>query len=731
MPDYLEIRKYSGMSTFVSKEDRQIEVLQEARNLRFNHKLGRLVKRHGYNNEIVSSLTSLKNMVEFKNKNSQVLMMLMDGNTLEESVYSAGNYGAIGSITNDERTAGSTIDGDNFNPIIVNKELRSGAGITADTQRPIWYGYIAERDRFNGAETIAAGRYLDEQSYKDKLQTLFHANSTISEFESQVSGKGLDAGYYAVYFVPIIDGYQSSHPERFSNDSAYYIVNLVTYTDNTISMILDIDQTLSADAKRITAFDVFVAYLGTFQIDDPEDAEKFPAYFLERIDMNNDGDFFFTIEGNVGVTTANKIVIDSYADWLTFGPSFQMVYDEDNDDYYEVTSFTLDSPGAGQVTLDVTPNAAASGAATLKFFSRWLDKTTTYRYRIFYDNYYKKLGSEMYEYLNLPKGDTGITDFRYLYSANNGVFSLYGGFPNDKNFSYFSVGGSPDIVSAQNIFRHKADVRGIVAIGNDFLVFTDIGIERVTILSNGIIEQNDEYLDAILVHQKAIAKISDNEIAFMSYKGAYIISNRNVIFVGKHLNEWFVGRDANLTQAQKEACVAHYNDEHNELWFSFPTYTTSPYTAGITMVFDIEAYRGEDLSAWWFMQSDVAFKAFTTNSELHTIAGAATKFVDMSVSGSESVSTAHKLKLLQNVIPNRLVRWGWLHIDADVGDENLTVNLYFEGSASPVVLTLNSDLRGLIAYVKKTLEIEITSTATDGELEYLGMVLEFQPKVVA
>lgn len=719
--DAIEIRKFLGITTVLSKEDRPVELLQTLVNLRPNHILGRAVKRGGYASLLSTGITALKWIKEFKNKNDTALLMIQDGNTLKESVNTSGSYAAVGSISNDERTAGSTIDGDSFLPVIINKELRSGVGISAATQRPIWYGYIAARNRFNSAVTISAERYLDEQDarsvFKDEI--IIEMSDTPSDIADK-TGAGLDEGYYTIFASPVIDGYQRGIPTDDPTQLAVAFVDIkylhVDASSQTFQVKVFVDSADIQKFKRVTAIDLFVAY----SADALNDFTNSPAYFLERVDMNSDGDTILEITGDVGTTNANKITISNAADWRSFNPVGLFVHDVTNDDYYRITAYNLSGTDG---VLTVTPVAAANGAATLRFLSRWWQNGTDYQYQTFYDGDLKKLGAEMYTYLNIPLGDTGLTDFRYKYIAWNGARALYSGFPSDGNFSYFSTAGHPDVVPALNIFRHRDNVRGLANVGQDFLVFTDKGTERLLVLSNEQADQDDRYLDAILTNAKSIVNITDDEVAFMTYKGAYLISGRRPIFIGEHLKEWW---NDNLTASQKEACVGGYNHEHNEVWFSFPTYTTSPYTSGVIMVFDLEGYRRDGLSPWWFVQTDKAVLAMDLNTQYKLIAGAATSVVNFDGSGAETVSTTYKVKLLKNIIPSRRVRWGRIHVDTETSD-TVSCNLYFDGSATPVALTLNTDLKGLIQYLKKTLEVEITTAASTNSVEHLGMVLEFTP----
>jgi hypothetical protein len=347
----------------------------------------------------------------------------------------------VGSISNDERTAGSTIDGTNFYPIVADATLQSGAGISADTERPVWFGYIPERDRFNGAETISAGRYLDEQhntSALDNLTTLPYTTGFgqgvfgATAHVSRATGLGLGESFYALYAAPVYDGYQRGFPQFINS------MKIGTSSPTYGSMEIYVWVADAADAlksKRITAIDLFVATSAT---DIRGQFDSVPAYFLERIDLNNDTDHFLEMTGTVDNGTS-KVTIANYADWLTFDALGMFIYNVDDDEYYRVTTETVNG---SDMEFTVTPAPTNSTSKTVRFINRWRSETISsvdyYVMRSFYDGYYKKLGSEMYDYLGIPTGDSGLPDFRYKFSAWNGNRLLISGRPDEeRNISYF------------------------------------------------------------------------------------------------------------------------------------------------------------------------------------------------------------------------------------------------------------------------------------------------------
>lgn len=718
--DAIEIRRFDGVSTVMSKEDKPAEVLTELVNLRPAQTFGRAVKRDGYSAAISSGLTSLQTMIEFTDKGDTSRLVISDSNAIEESVNTAGSYGALAAPSNDERSS-ATISGADCNPEVINKELRIPTGTSYE---PVWLGYIPARDRYNSAVTLTAGRYLD---YQYDLITASDAEWFLktgifdTAADCQVSTAGLDkTKKYAIYTAPVYDEYQRGFPVLAGTVNP----NLLSLTTTPCCLRLAATSftTFHSAMKRLTAIDVFIAEADQ---DDPTDITTVPAYFLERIDLNDDGREFLSVAANVGVTTANKVVIDNYADWMTFDP--RGLFIRVGSTYYRVTAYALDTPGAGEVELTVTPNAAATGDTTVYFLSRWYLDGTTYYYYFLYDNFYRKLGSEMYEYLNIPYGDAGLgTGFKYKYVAYNGVRALYGGF-SDANFTYFSKADNPDVVPALNVVRHRHDVKGLASVGKDFLVFSDRNVERVTIYDNTQAEQDDEFLDVGLVSHRAIAKINENAIAVMTYKGPVLIQNRRVANIGEHLRTWWLDT---FSQTQMEACVAGYNHLTNEIWFSFPTYTDATYTAGIIFVFDFDAYQNDYISPWWICKTDTAIKAFALNSQLHLLGGGATKVVDFNASSpSETVDSKYRLKMVQNFLPNKKVWFDRLFVDCETSD-TVTATAYYDGSASGVAVSLNTDLQGFMRYIAKTLEVEVSTAASANSVEHKGLVLTFTPKRV-
>ena len=727
MKDYLEIRKFDGESARIANEDKPDYLFQKIENLRPSVKAGSAIKRDPYTTKYESGTLSLQTMKEFKDKNGTATLAVIGGDEFKIKINSGGTY-ATGSFTDNND---GTIDGDNAELASFNNELRAGVGTrtAGNGDKPLWYGYIESASRYKDAATISADEYLEEQ-FPEPTAFIFDIGQTTTSLTTQY----VPQGSYRLYASVLLDGYQKKIvPLSYLTDSTDIdtddktIYGIVTILDSDIS-------DLSKVSPRITAIDIFIGYYsgkGMQALKDEYD-DNMPGYYLEQIELGSAGDFFLEKTGTLDYAN-QKITIASYADWQTFNPQHYYLRDDDNDKDYHIASAAVVGSDV-ELTLDTTNGDAIASAddgetPSLKFYSNWY--STTYAgancksYKFFYDGYYKSYSTDMYTYLNMPVGDLGLTDYKYKYLAWNGNHALYGG-GSDPGHTYYSVVNSPDVIPSLNINRHKANVRGLTNVGQDFLVFTDIGIERIRIAGNQSSYQDEDYLNAILVSNRAKVKIDDDTVAFMSYNGPILIEGRNVnTGIGWHLREWWLDT---FSQSELEACVVGYNFKEEEIWFSFPTYSTSPYTNGIIFVFDMKAYKQEYISPWWRIKTDIAVKAFTVNTQFNLIGADETKVVDFNTAGTdETVSTALKLKVLENPKISGKVRFDRLYLDKD-GSDTVTPACYFDGSSSAAISpTFNSDECAFMRYVAKTVEVEMTTSASTNDLELKKIQLSYKP----
>ena len=705
---YTEITKFEGESAFIATQDAPSYIFQKLENLRPSVILGDAVKRDGYTEKITGGIGDLQTMIEFTDKNGTAQLAVIDGDGFEVYTNSDGTY-ATRTFT-DENTG--TIDGDNTQLISFNNEVRGGVGIrTASTgDKPLWYGWNAGTTRFPDSGdpvTITADEYLDEQFYEKPLASLIEITGSFDQ--SYVTDKGIEnKKSIIVYAAPVYDGYQKGMPEKISETD-----NLGGHT-SAYHGILKIDDAKNSSDKRITAIDLFVAE--TEQHTRQDDLELLPAYFLERLQLSDDGGKVLefsssevTYDDSAG---SENILIADYADWYTFDLTGFYLYEKTRMVYYRITSCTTDGTS---VKLETSPTLGDPTSDNIEIFPRWYDDGSDYIYHFIYDKYHRSPGSEMFTYLNLPFGDLGLTDYKYKYLAWNGDRAAYGG-GSDTNFSYFSSIHSPDIVPALNIVRHKANIRGIDNIGQDFLYYTDIGIERVSVINDGDSYQNEEYLNAILVSNRAKTKIDDNTVILMSYQGPILISGRTIDSdIGLQEREWWL---ETFTKAQMEACIVGYNFKEQEVWFSFPTYTTSPYTNGIIFVFDLKAFRMKYSSAWWRVKTDSKILAFALNSQYNLLGGVSNKVIDFNTAGTETVSTALKLKMLSNPLISKKGRYDSIYVD-NTSSDTIAVDCYFdEAGSADLSLTLNADETAFMKYMAKTLEVELTTSASTNDLAY-------------
>ena len=291
------------------------------------------------------------------------------------------------------------------------------------------------------------------------------------------------------------------------------------------------------------------------------------------------------------------------------------------------------------------------------------------------------------------------------------------------------------MLCAQNVIIPIRDVVGCAKAGRDVYMFYKNGGSRVSVLSNTNVEQDDNFFDVGLVHQKALFQLSDDEFAFMSYKGPYLVRGRQKIYIGQGINPWFERTEGEpyFTDAQKEACVVGYNHLKELIFFSFPTYTTSPYTYGVVFVFDIRAHRAE-MEPWWVLKSDLAFSTFCVNNDLHLLAGfaggggASGRVVDFNAStANETVSTRLVFNLLKAGKRQKML-FHRLYLDIDT-DDTVTINAYYDESATPTALSaLNTDNEVQIGQMKQSMKLEISTAASANDVELSKMELKLLPR---
>jgi len=337
-----------------------------------------------------------------------------------------------------------------------------------------------------------------------------------------------------------------------------------------------------------------------------------------------------------------------------------------------------------------------------------------------FDDYHKKLGSEMYTYLNVPIGDQGLSDYRHKFSCEaNKRYFIFG---TGDGFGYYSGLNAPDVIPSQNILRIRKEPTGCVAVGADVLLFSKLEAERITVLDNANSNQDDSFLNVGCSSHESIVRLTDDVVAWMSYRGPY----RTERFIGLHLKKWW---DETLTDAQKEACVGAFNHRKNQILFSFPTYTDSDFSNGIIFVYDLNAVAAGYGSAWWYFAADNAVNMQTLNDDGHLLTASATKIVDWNAdTANETVSSLLKLLLLKGPKYTKRIKTLFKKVFVDyTSDDTITARIYKDGSGTPVNLTMNATtLEAFISYLGETLELEVITSASSNTLEYSRLQLELK-----
>ena len=731
----IRVNEHKGMATQIAHEKLPTYLYQKIHNLELSKKLGRMVKRGGYANVLTSGLTTLNGMKEFTDKNGGRQILLQDGTGLEESVYTGGAYSAISAIANDEREAVVAPTVTQMYPVLHENVLRSGAGIAATHDHPFWYGYNDAVTRFPNVgtpTTITAGKYLEDQIYKGKLLTSFLV-FTPTGGESKVADKGLlKAGSYFLYVSPVLDGYQKGIPET----PTLYKVLAFSYDYNYIKIDLSIATANRSSNKRITAIDVFVAKATGGHLDD---SEIYPAYFLERVNLDSNGSYILektgTLEDTGGATPPTYIEFDDdFADWETFSlTNLYANFTTSEDTYNAILGARSENTTKVRYAVTGTVEADSGDAITVKVFSRWYDGSGVVSYPIVYDDYHRKLGSEMYTYLDIPTADTGLTDTRYKFScmANKRYFIF--GTP-DGAFGYYSKTNNPDVIPSQNILRLQREPTGCIGVGRDVIAFYPSSSKRFTILSNANADEDDTFSNIGLTSQKAVLNITDEEAYGFDLRGPWELHLRSHRFIGSLLTDWW---EDELSEAEKNACVVSYNRLKDWVLYSFPTYTGThdgtTYT-GIVFVFDRGYYlkSGRQIEPWWILKTDHLMYNWTIaeDNNLHLLTGSKTAIVDwnepLRANQNEDVDTLAHIKLLKNPILGNKTHFDMLYLYY-VSDTDAMVGRIRPDGGSWATLTINGDQQSFIRYICETLEVELSTAASDNDVEISEEAITFTP----
>ena len=733
-----DIDQWGGQSSLIHKEKLPVALIQSIRNGILSKKLGVIKKRPRYANILTSGLTALNNMIEFVNQNDERILFIQDGTGVEKSIYSGG-YGAIAAITNDERTGGSTIN--QIYPVLWRKELRSSAGMNASTDLPFWYGYIDAITRYPNSTApiaISAGRYLDIQFYNDAFTDLFKSGVTdFGSYVSKVSNVGLTSNRYVMYLVPVMDGYQKGLPYTADDHSLYNRVALGISNFDDFGSIwynLQIPTANQSDLKRLTAIDVFVADISDYGTDD---LLKSPAYFLERVPLDDDGAVIMSLNGTFENTNPPTYIefTDDFANWETFA-----LYDLWIRFIYSGTEYEyrISTPRAENATKVQYPFTAAVAAALQNqavecdIFARWELTGGNYEYPVIYDNNHIKLKAEMYTQLGLSPafaGDTGLPDRRYKFSAMaNKVYWIFGGV--DKHKGYYSTPYAPDQIPVLNEVSIEKDATAVIPVGNDVVVTYKEGAKRFNWYGNKNVTEEENYSDRGCTNQKGWAKVNDNMIFGFDYSGPWMMTGRGFIDIGVDLIDWWGGTDSdNLSDAQKDTCVVLYNPKLQLVFFSFPDYTTAPYTAGFVAIFDLKSFKlNKGMLPWLLMDSDTAIKAGCISKDVHLLTGSATKIVDWNnASPTETCDFYLKLKLLRNALAGDVkIWWDKVRMTYSTSDTVTLTAIHDEGAGA--ALTLLSNDAAMIRKISQELELEFSTTASANDVEVSRVQVFGEPR---
>jgi hypothetical protein len=586
--------------------------------------------------------------------------------------------------------------------------VRSGAGISANNT-PFWYGHIPAKNRFNGVAAISSGRHLDSLSYKGRTSEII--SDVIVGVGSNTNNKGgftSDNGEKLIVYASLVfDGQRGESVKLYPFVDSDFAANLL-YTDANLDVTIKISTANLNKLPRLDAIDIFVAEANTGL----EDAENFPAYFVGRIDMNDQGEYFLEQTGVLD-SGAQTITIADSSSWHTFSLNEAWCYDVTNDRNYLIDT-DLDSSGSRVMTIraegDTIP---ASGSASLKFYLGWHLSGGFYWYYFKTDNFYIKAGSEMYDYLGMPKGDNGIDDLRFKYMAVSGGRSLVASMPGEnQNRGYYSKAGDYDVFPVLNEVQFIDVPVGVIDVRDDsFFVFYKNSMEMITVFSNQQFRREDDFQNVGCVGPKAFTKIDDNTVAVFDQSGPYIVGVNRVEFIGDPIGDWWQEK---LSESVKSGCVVAYDKIGEQVLFSFPDYNTTPFTGGIVFSYDLRAVRRSGGSPWYILYTDEGIGSAAIASDGHLLTADADGARDWnSESPEESFEAWIKLKMLENAEFDKRVNLK--RVNANFSG-SLVLEIFKDKSATAnISRTLSSRVPALIHTVADDIELKFNHVSGSGQ----------------
>lgn len=714
----LIIEKFEGISTLISSEKLPNYIFRSVVNFDLGIKIGSLIKRWRYKIEKATAGTIIKTMTEFVDKNKGRQLIIKDSDGLKELVYSGGVYGNATPPVNDERSAATM---SSFLGYIWNFVMRSGGGEEAG-DNPVHYSYENERKRFpsktnpTGDVTFPAGKYLEDQFYEvgaDEFIKFCHLGYARWGTGYLMQPPNLTAAWRSFYVAYRIDGYQYCFPITGGFASPW----LFFYQAMTLSLHYEIEIAVSSDYKRITDIYIFLSEFtgGSFHNSTVEVMRQInPAYILDHFKLHENQKPFFS--RNYGQTyAASKTLVMTSADtWLTFEATHLWIYDEDLDKNYFVDHWSY-SGTTVTFHLDDTIGDTVTDYANLldnfyHFYCGWFKDGTSYKITSFYENYYKKYGAEMYSYLNLPAGDEGLPDKRYTIGDITAGRSLI---LSQDGSGYFSLANMPDVIPSLYRIEFQKIPVSVVGIGTDFYIFFKNYLNRLLILSVSDIRNEDHFMNVGLVNPRAVHKISDDELVFVSRQGIYLIINRQVMSIGDDLNDWFMKY---LTTAQLNTCFIGYNYLREQIWICVPDFTGTvdgwTYSNGVIFNFDRKAARRGYQSSWTYISLGIKLTDFELNDDMQLLACSAVDIVNFNgTTQDESCGAGVKLKLLKSYTKRQKAIFKQLYIDC-------------EGMITTPAL--NSDNEVYINQKASEYDVEITASSNTSELEIKKIILDIE-----
>jgi hypothetical protein len=725
----INISKFLGINTRTVDAEGNPFYFRDMINFTLSQVWGRLIKRRGYQETLADLEPEPYTATELIDSNltRQLVIFESDNKTLSKRVWNGTSYNPRETIDDTPMPSDYEIDIMPFMLTYMNT-IYSGAGLNA-VNYPFYVQHIKEWTNYGGTTPIVvpAGLRISPMDLNKKIVESFGVALSFHEsypLHSIVMEKGT---YFVKVFPVLVDGSYGSEITEF-NQQATTLDDIPSPIPNQflrIRLYASGGSYTPAGFPNLLGFDVFVS----FRPEGISGDVTFPYYFLERVKFDElYGD---VISRHVGkfqdapcMGTDTSFVLNSSNNDLTYipWPYVYIIFDYGGTHYeIHIQEVCVDEPNDIIAFYAVRPSAVPEDVdIEIEIRAKW----SGYDITVIYDAYYNKLTTEMYEYLNMPKGSNSIPDYRYDLSAvvGNRLFT----FRTDSIHAYYSPPDAFNIFTYSNEIVLKDSPVAVISYLDGVLVFSKKRAEFIRVTSAGEVIKEDNFLQFGAISQRSVLSIDSETVFIFSRSGVWRITPRGLNKISEFI-QGEVQSDVvlnSLSEDEINSCLMGYNQIRRELQLFFKRQDDS----NITFVYDIASSTMTGAECWlkFKLYNPVLWSLLNNDShQFLLLDGTNNPLVDFNgANPTESVSAEFELKAFDAQLVNKKVRFEKMLIKTnDVS--KLNINITYNGVLQ-VSGALNPKGELYLRAIADDMKIKITAPADRDELHIDKIQIAYQ-----